>query len=112
MGNSQFRLLQCVVQGRIAILRVLGGPSLGEDKTGVNVGIVSTPPPLYELRTQSKPQTSGKNWVWWKCQTRGTRTPIGQGDSVSPVTQMMNFLMPGPNNPVYANQGQWGAEWR
>ena len=21
---------------------------------------------------------------------------------------MMNFQMPGPNNPVYANQGQWG----
>ena len=25
---------------------------------------------------------------------------------------MMNFLMLGSNNPVYANRGQWEAEWR
>ena len=27
------------------------------------------------------------------------------GDHVSRVTWMMNDLMPGPNNPVYANRG-------
>ena len=62
--------------------------------------------------TQSKSQISGKNWVWWKCQTHGAQTPIGRGDRVSRVTRMMNFLKAGPNDPVYANRGQWGAEWR
>ena len=62
--------------------------------------------------TQSKSQTSEKNWVWWKCQTHGTQTPISRGDCVSRVARMMNFLMPGPNIPVYASRGQWGAKWR
>ena len=60
--------------------------------------------------TQSKSQTSGKNWVFGaNARHMGHTLQSVWGDRVSRVTQMMNFLMAGPNNPVYANRGQWGG---